>query len=217
MEKPAGVQIKTWFLTLVFLLLLVNIISVVSLFIVYGKIDDIKGVYQPIVKSSALINEKIMSAQINLYEYLSEYRSDLEPVFVKTDDLAKELKKIKTLAEEKKIASFDLKLIDGILEATQSFEKAIKRLEETEKEGAVDWERINALRNYAVDMGKETFNKAASVSNDINLVITNHNIRVTLIALIVVCILFAFLIITVIIMIQLHYWWRRFEDLILEL
>lgn len=217
MSKPAGVQIKRWFLTLVLLLLVVNIISVASLYVVYTKIDDIKAAYQPVMNSSSIINENIMTAQLDLYKYLSDYQDNLSPVYASTGNLTKELKEINRIVVEKSI-TLDVNQLNEILDSTQRFEKAIKQLETVnEKSGTVDWDKVNELRRSAVESGTEAFNKAKAVNNDVNLLITKHNIRVTLIALIVVCVLFIFLIVSVIIMIQLLYWWRKFEDLILEL
>lgn len=217
MTKPAGVQIKIWFLTLVILLLFVNLISVISLFLVYNYVNDIKVAYQPIVKSSSIINEKILMAQIDLYKYLSEYQKDLDTVFVKTAELLNEIKNIEEIVKEKKIHSIEMNLLTDTLESAKRFEKAIKQLQLVEKKGNMDWEKINALRSYAMDMGMETLNNAASVNNLINLLITKQHIHVTLVTLVVVCMLFIFFVISVIIVIQLHYWWRRFEDIILEL
>ncbi len=217
MAKPAGVQIKRWFMILIILLITVNIISVLSFFVVYSKINEIKAAYQPIVKSSAAINSKILSAQIDLYKYLSEYQDDLGSVYIKTKGLTNELKNINSIVKEANIKALDVKLLDGVLESTEKFESAIKRLDSIDEQGVVDWDRVNELRDYAATMGTEASIKIESVNNEINLLITNHNIRVTLIALIVVCILFAFLILSFVIMIQLHYWWKKFEDLILEL
>jgi len=217
MGKPAGVQIKRWLLTLALLLMVVNTISVVSLFLVYNYVNDIKSAYQPIVKSSATINEKILSAQIDLYKYLSEYQKNLDHVYINTSELKTEVKKIYNIVEEEDISAINVTLLTGTIESTQRFEKAIKRLQETENKETIDWEKINALRNYAMEMGTETLNNATRVNNEINLLITKHNIHVTLVALIVVCTLFIFLVLSIIVMIQLHYWWRHFEDLILEL
>jgi hypothetical protein len=217
MGKPAGVQIKRWFLTLALLLLVVNSIAVISLFLVYGYVNDIKAVYQPIVKSSSTINEKIMAAQIDLYKYLSEYQKDLGTVFSKTKELQNEIEKIKSLVKENEIKSIDVSMLDGTFESTKRFEKAISQLKKVEEQEFVDWEKVNDLRNYAMDIGNETLNNAARVANEINLLITKQNIHVTLVTLIVVCTLFVFFVISIIIMIQLNYWWRHFEDLILEL
>ncbi|MFC1855251.1 hypothetical protein ACFL2A_01750 [Thermodesulfobacteriota bacterium] len=217
MGKPAGVQIKRWLMILALLLFVVNTTSVVSLFLVYNYVDDIKSAYQPIVKSSSIVKEKILSAQVDLYKHLSDYQKDLHSLFTKTAALKVEIKKIYRIVKDDDISEIDLELLTGMLESTERFEKAVKKLVEAEEMKSVDWEKVNTLRNYVMDMGTETQNNAARIGNLINLLITNQNIQVTLVTLIVVCTLFLFFIISIMVMIQLHYWWRHFEDLILEL
>ncbi len=218
MTKPAGVQIKRWFVTLVILLSIVNLISVVSLFIVYNRIDEIKSAYQPIVKSSSVINARIMSAETDLYKYLAEYQNNLSSVYNKTNALIIELNRIKNIINEYNLQdSMDMNLLEGIIVSTETFVEAIKRLESMKKQEKKNWELIDDLNNEAMEMGAETLRKAAIVSSKANLLINKHNIKVRKIALTVVSILFVFLIVSVIIMVQLLHWWRTFEDLILEL
>ena len=217
MGKPAGVQIKRWLLILVAMLLIVNVISVVSLFLVYSYVNDIKSAYQPIANSSATINEKIMGAQVDLLKYLSEYQDNLSPVFNKTEELKKEINKIGHLVKDNDIGEKYLVSLNETLESTVRFEKAIRKLKETEKGAQVDWEKRDSLRRLAMDMATETQINATRMSNAVNILSRKQNIHVTMVTLGVVSTLFVFFIISIMIMIQLHYWWRKFEDLILDM
>lgn len=210
-EKPPGAQIKRWYMVLIILIFLINISAIISLWLVQKALHDIVNHHEPLIKSAELINTEILEAQLYLSRYLSEDERDLTKAYGPLDFALGEADK--SLLETRDSAL--RKNLEEIKVAVAKFKKALGELKAA-KTGR-NWRQVEEFRRAAVGLGKETQNLSQQVKSAVHEQIKVRNNTSLLTAKIVFILLLLLFLVSIAVIGAVLYWWRRFQDVLLEI
>jgi hypothetical protein len=209
--KPAGMQIKRWLVVLVAAMVALDVIAAASLLTLQAAITRIHERYQPGLVSAGEISTLVHQAQSSLYKYLGEYLPDTREVAAHTATLEKT---IATALTQDAGAEWraDLELIRASLEKYRVVVNNLPRIG-----GVTNWAEVNELRSQAMDLGLAMERTAERLKADAVAKIgaqAQASLRLSSIA---VYIFLGFFALSIAITVLLYYWWKNFQDMILNL
>ncbi len=209
MSKPAGVQLRRWFTYLVVLLLFVNIAAVVGSIVIYTSVHSVAATYQPFALATTEIEKEIISAQRDMFEYLSELTDSPEKAISHLDILDRTLQRAKERAPGDKI-----KELEEIGRLAAKYRATIGQIPML-LQGSRDWSRVYELRASAIRFGGEVADRAATLAKWSNAEIEKRNGRSGLLTTVEMGTFVLVLGLSVVVLLALKHWWKRFQDLIL--
>ncbi|MHB8836590.1 MAG: hypothetical protein ACYC9Y_12940 [Candidatus Methylomirabilia bacterium] len=209
--KPAGVQIKRWLVVLVVSMVALDLIATASLLTLQSAITRIHERYQPELISAGEISTLVHQAQSSLYKYLGEYLPDTGEVAAHTATLEKTIAAALT---QDAGAEWRANL-EAIKSSLAKYRVVINNLPRIG--GVTNWSEVNELRSQAKDLGQAMERTAVKLKADAVAKIgaqAQASLRLSLIA---VYLFLGFFALSIVITILLYYWWKNFQDMILNL
>jgi hypothetical protein len=209
--KPAGVQIKRWLVVLVVAMAALDLIAAASLLTLQSAITRIHERYQPGLVSAGEISTLVHQAQSSFYKYLGEYLPDTGEVAAITATLEKT---IDTALTQDAGAEWraDLESIKASLDKYRVVVNNLPRIG-----GVTNWSEVNELRSQAMDLGLAMERTAGKLKADAVAKIgaqAQASLRLSSIA---VYLFLGFFALSMVITVLLYYWWKNFQDMILNL
>ncbi len=209
--KPAGVQIKRWLVVLVSAIVALDLIAAASLLTLRRSITNIHERYQPVLVSAGEISTLVHQAQSSLYKYLGEYLPDTGEVATYTAELEK---KIAAALTQEAGAEWraDLEAIQASLAQYRVVVNNLPRIG-----GVTDWDEVNELRSQAKELGLSMERTAGKLKADAVAKISQQagdSLRLSSLA---VYLFLGFFALSILITVLLFFWWKTFQDMILNL
>jgi len=209
--KPAGVQIKRWLVVLVVAMVALELIAAASLLTLQSAITRIHQRYQPGLVSAGEISTLVYRAQSSLYKYLGEYLPDTAEVTAHTATLEKTIAAALTQdADPERRAG--LEAIGTSLEKYRVVVNNLPRIG-----GVTNWSELNELRSQAMDLGLAMERTAGELKADAVAKINAQAQSSLRLSSIAVYLFFGFFALSTVITALLYYWWKNFQDMILNL
>ncbi len=212
MSRPAGVQIRRWFLLLVGLLLVTNVGALAASWLVERSVRSATEKAQPLLGATVAIRAEILAAQRDLFRYLAEFTPDVAPALSRLDNLEKLLEQARGLPGAE---GFRPEL-DEIGRAADRYRKVLEILPRT-VEGARDWNRIEEYGTMAVRLGTEVEKRADRLASLALARIRSNGEAAARLATWVRWASLGGLGVGLLTILALVRWWRRFQDMILGL
>ena len=212
MSRPAGVQIRRWFLLLVGLLLVTNAGALTASWLVGRSVRAATEEAQPLLGATVAIRAEILAAQRDLFRYLAELAPDVAPALSRLDNLGKLLERARGLHGA---GGFRAEL-DEIARAAERYRKVLEILPRS-VEGARDWNRIEEYGTMAVRLGTEVEKRADRLASLALERIRSNGAAAARLATGVWWASLGALGVGVLTVLALVRWWHRFQDTILGL
>ena len=209
--KPAGVQIKRWLVVLVVAMVALDVIAAASLLTLQSAITRIHERYQPGLVSAGEISTLVHQAQSSLYKYLGEYLPDTGEVAAHTATLEKTIAEALTQDAGAEWRA-DLEAIKSSLDKYRVVVNNLPRIG-----GVTNWSEVNELRSQAMDLGLAMERTAGKLKADAVAKIgaqAQGSLRLSSVA---VYLFLGFFALSIAITVLLYYWWKNFQDMILNL
>jgi hypothetical protein len=209
--KPAGVQIKRWLAVLVTAIVALDLIAAASLLTLQRSITRIHERYQPVLVSAGEISTLVHQAQSSLYKYLGEYLPDTSEVAAHTASLERTIAEALTqdAGDERRA---DLEAIKASLDKYRVVVNNLPRIG-----GVTNWAEVNELRTQAMDLGLAMERAADKLKADAVAKIgaqAQASLRLSSLA---VYLFLGFFGLSILITVLLFFWWKNFQDMILNL
>jgi len=209
--KPAGVQIKRWLVVLVAAMVALDVIAAASLLTLQRSITRIHERYQPVLVSAGEISTLVHQAQSSFYKYLGEYLPDTGEVAAYTTALGKTLDAAQTQEAGAEWRA-DLGAIKANLDKYRVVVNNLPRIG-----GVTNWGEVNELRSQAMDLGLSMERIAGKLKADAVAKISDQAQASLRLCSIVVYIFLGFFALSILITVLLFFWWKNFQDMILNL
>jgi len=210
-QKPPGAQIKRWYTILILLIILINLFAIISLWLVQKALHDIVNQHEPLMKSAEVVNTGVLEAQVYLARYLSEDEKDLSKAHRALDFALAAADQALQRAPDAALKK-DAEEIKG---SVAKFKKALSELQAAK--GGRNWRQVEEFRRAAVGLGADTQGLAQKVKTATERQIqTKNNTSLLTAKVVFILILFLFLV-SVAVVGAVLYWWRRFQDVLLEI
>ena len=209
--KPAGVQIKRWFVVLVVAMVALDLIAAASLLTLQNGITRIHQSYQPGLVSAGEISTLVHQAQSSFYKYLGEYLPDTREVATHTATLEKTIAVALTQDSGAEWQA-DLKSIEVSLGKYRVLINNLPRIG-----GVTNWSEVNELRTEAMDLGLAMERTAGKLKADAVAKISAQAQDSMRLSSIAVYIFLGFFALSIVITVLLYFWWKHFQDIILNL
>lgn len=210
MSKPAGVQLKRWFTYMVVLLLFVNIAAVAGSVVINLTVQGVASQYQPFAISTKEVEQHILAAQRDMFEYLSELSDSTSKAQAELDQLASAVDQAKKYAPDAKTVA----ALEEIKTLSQQYRTAISQLPSV-MEGSRDWSQIEEIRSTAVGFGGQVEELAGAMARTAQAEIRDRNQVSAMLTTFSMWTFILVLVLSVVVLIALRHWWKRFQDLIL--
>jgi hypothetical protein len=209
--KPAGVQIKRWLIVLVASMVALDVIAAASLLTLQRSITRIHERYQPVLVSAGEISTLVHQAQSSFYKYLGEYLPDTREVAEHTASLEKTIAAALTQEAGAEWRA-DLEAIRTSLGKYRVVVNNLPRIG-----GVTNWGEVNELRSQAMDLGQAMERTAGKLKADAVAKI-NAQVQGSLqLSSVAVYLFLGFLALSILITFLLFFWWKNFQDMILNL
>ncbi len=209
--QPAGVQIKRWLVVLVVAMVMLDVIAAASLLMLQSAITRIHERYQPVLVSAGEISTLVHQAQSSLYKYLGEYLPDTAEAAAHTATLEKTIAAALTQdADAERQAN-----LEAIRTSLDKYRVVVKNLPRIGK--VTNWSEVNELRSQAMDLGLAMERTAGKLKADAVAKIGAQAQASLQLSSIAVYIFLGFFALSMAITALLYYWWKDFQDLILNL
>ena len=209
--KPTGMQIKRWLVVLVVAMVALDVIAAASLLTLQSAITRIHERYQPGLVSAGEISTLVHQAQSSLYKYLGEYLPDTREVATHTAALEKTIATALTQDAGADWRS-DLESIRASLEKYRVVVNNLPRIG-----GVTNWSEVNELRSQAMELGLAMERTAGKLKADAVAKISEQAQASLRLFLIAVYLFLGFFALSIVITVLLYYWWKNFQDMILNL
>jgi hypothetical protein len=209
--KPAGVQIKRWLVVLVVAMVALDVIAAASLLTLQRSITRIHERYQPVLVSAGEISTLVHQAQSSFYKYLGEYLPDTGEVATHTASLERTIEAaLKQDAGTEWRA--DLESIKGSLDKYRVVVNNLPRIGKV-----TNWAEVNELRSQAMDLGQAMERTAGKLkAGAVEKIGAQAQASLRLSSLAVYLFL-GFFALSILITVLLFFWWKNFQDMILNL
>jgi hypothetical protein len=209
--KPAGVQIKRWLTVLVAAMVALDLIAAASLLTLQRSITRIHERYQPVLVSAGEISTLVHQAQSSLYKYLGEYLPDTQEAAALTASLERTIAAALTQEAGAEWRA-DLEAIRASLDKYRVVVNNLPRIG-----GVTNWSEVNELRSQAMDLGLSMERAAGKLKADAVAKIGEQAQASLRLSSLAVYLFLGFFGLTILITILLFFWWKNFQDMILNL
>jgi hypothetical protein len=210
MSKPAGVQLSRWFTYMVLLLLFVNVAAVAGSILIYRSVHAIAAKYQPFFVATSAVEQHIISAQRDMFEYLSELTDSPEAALKQLDALSGSIEQARAVAPTPEAEA----TLTEIKSLADRYRVAIEQLPAA-MSGSRDWTRMKELGGTAARYGGEVAKKASDLASWAQAEIRGRNDTSSTITTLAMATFIVVLLASVGVILALLHWWKRFQDLIL--
>ncbi len=212
MGKPAGAQLKRWFNYLVLLLLVVNVSAVFGAVLTRITVLDVTDRYQPFQVATATVEMRVVSAQRDMFEYLSELSDSPDKALSQLDKLTGDIKTASLRAPENSVRP-DLNELTALL---GQYRTAIEQLPAI-MEGERDWARLEEMSSTAIRYGDNAAKLASKLSVWAQAEIASAGRNTSLMTTIAMYGLIGLFAASLFVMMALKFHWKRFQDIMLGL
>jgi hypothetical protein len=210
-SKPAGVQIRFWIWFLGALLLLVDLTALTGSLLVTRSIRAVSERAAPVAATTAAIRQEIMGAQNELFRYLAELSDDTSRAVARIDSLGQQLTTLRSLDGSDTALAGEL---DTIRKSAEQYRKVLALLPGT-VEGVRDWARLQEYSEAAIRLGLEVEQRVGRLADQAQKEILAKNRDATRVASAAMWGSVAVLTISLLALLALRHWWKRFEDTLL--
>lgn len=210
MSKPAGVQIRFWILFLGALLVLVDLTALTGSIVVTRSIRAVSERAAPVAATTAAIRLEIMAAQNELFRYLAEMADDTKRALTHLDALDRHLETTRTLD----VADASREELKSIQASADRYRKVLQLLPGTVA-GVRDWARLQEYSETAIRLGLEVEQRVGQLADQAQQEIQDKNRNATRVAQAAMWGSVGVLSVSVLALLALRHWWKRFEDTLL--
>jgi len=210
MSKPAGVQIRFWILFLGALLVLVDLTALTGSIVVTRSIRAVSERAAPVAATTAAIRLEIMAAQNELFRYLAEMADDTKGALTYLDALDRHLETTRTLD----VADTSREELKSIQASADRYRKVLQLLPGTVA-GVRDWARLQEYSETAIRLGLEVEQMVGQLADQAQQEIQDKNRNATRVAQAAMWGSVGVLSVSVLALLALRHWWKRFEDTLL--
>ncbi len=210
MSKPAGVQIRFWILFLGALLILVDLTALTGSLLVTRSIRVVSERTAPVAATTAAIRQEIMAAQNELFRYLAELSDDTTGAVAHINTLGRHLDTTRALDVSVEV----LAELDTIQASTTRYRKVLALLPGTVA-GARDWARLQEYSETAIRLGLEVEQRVGRLADQAQQEILAKNRDATRVANAAMWGSVGVLSVSLLALLALRHWWKRFEDTLL--
>ncbi len=210
MAKPAGVQIRRWFFFLMVLLVGTNAGVLAGSWLVERAVTEAVRTAQPVVDTTGRIRAEILEAQREMFRYLAEFSDDVSDALAHLERVRAEVERARALPGARGMDD-DLQAIE---KGVEQYRKVLELLPAAAG-GTRDWSRIQEYGSTAVRLGDAARDRAERLAQRALETIDARGNTALLVARGARWAAAATLGISVLTVIALARWWRRFQDVIL--
>jgi hypothetical protein len=209
--RPPGVQIKRWLIILVVSIVALDCLAAASLLTLQRSMIRIHGSYQPVLISAGEISTLVHQAQSSLYKYLGEFLPTTAEALGRAAELEKTIGE--ALSQEAGGTwSADLQAIRGSLEKYRVVLKSLPPISDRTK-----WDQAEELRTQANELGVAMERTADKLKADAVAKIGEQAAAALRLSSLAVYLFFGFLVLSLVITVLLFFWWKQFQEMILNL
>jgi ABC-type multidrug transport system fused ATPase/permease subunit len=210
MGKPAGVQLKRWFIVMIVVLLLVSISSVLGAVLTRMTVLDVTEKYQPFQIATTQVEFEVVSAQRDMFEYISELSDTPDSALGHIDKLNEQISRAEALAP-----TADSKAsLETLRTLAAQYRVAIEQLPSV-MEGNRDWSRMEEMKSTAISYGDQAASLAAELSTWAQQKIQEKAAFSTFLTTAAMWGLIGLFIASMVVIAALVHWWKRFQDMML--
>lgn len=210
MARPAGVQIRRWFVLLVGLLIAVDLAALAGSLIVSRAVRGIVDQAAPLAAGTAAIRQEILFVQRDLFRYLSEFTGDTSGALEHLEALVERVAEAKTLNTSSEVASE----LETIKTNALRYRKVLELMPSTVG-GSRDWSRLQEYSSTAVELGDTIEQRASRLAEAAQTEIHKRSNESAKVASLAIWACAGVLTASVVTILALRHWWKRFQDLIL--
>jgi hypothetical protein len=208
----AGVQIKKWFITLIALIFFLDGVGMVGLFLMRGSIRTIALEAQPLITTAEEINRGILEARVILYRYLGENLDSPAGAMAHLDNVQKAADRGLSLARNEALKG----KFDTIGGQAKQYALVVSSLPDS-SQGSIDWGSINELTTKAREVSEAMLQLSSDVKQQSQQEIDSAIGAAQRVAAATTTLFLGFLVVSLAIVAMMLYWWRKFQEMILEL
>ncbi len=212
MGKPAGVQIRRWFVILVCLLVCTNLAGLAISVAITRSVRTVAGHAAPLASATAAVRTEILAAQREMFRYLAEFSDDTEAARGHLDRLAEQLQQARAVAGSEEVGA----ALEAIGKSAERYRKVLELMPETVS-GSRDWARLQEYSTRAVELGQDVEQGATRLADQAQAEIQRHNRASAQVADGASWAAGAVLVASLFTVLYLRHWWKRFQDQILEM